>query len=472
MKHCSNRALRETLHRAYVVAASQPPHDNVPVIHEILCLRKEQAQLLGLDSFAELSLATKMAPSVEAVETMIESLQGEFLAASKAEIASLEAFATTHGQPEQLQAWDIAYWSEQVQRADFDFKEEDVAQYFPLQRVLDAIFELTKQLFGVRIEMADGKVDTWHPDVHFFEMRAMDEPGEPVIAAFYLDLFARPGEKIRGAWMEAFVNRSEVFGTETMHVRVPVYCLGVNLTQPTYDGPCLMTVRDLTLLFNVFGYGLRMALTCANYTASSSPNVIEWDCFELTGELMKKFLFDRETMQAMSGHVVTGEPLTDAMFDNLVASMRMMEATEFLRRKVQFAAADMALHHHYDPVSNPDASIFDVYAELAPRFQVVAPLADDRILCRLIQIFSDGCGASYYGYVWSDMLASDTYAEIEKAKTCDARAKCGRKFRDTVLALSGSVDSNQLFESFLGRPPNPEALLNQLGFTQNTIRHH
>ncbi|KAF0685910.1 Aste57867_22263 [Aphanomyces stellatus] len=466
VKHCHNRTLRETMFRAYAAVASDAPHNNVPVIHDILRLRHDQARMLGFDSYAELSLTTKMAPSVAAVEAIIDSLQAKCFAASEIEVAKLGAFAVAHGQEEPLQQWDIPYWTERVQTTALGVIEDEMKRYFPLHRVLEGMFELIKELFGVQIAVVDqGQVDTWHPDVYFYEMRALEQPGEPVIAAFFLDLFARPGEKCLGAWMNEIVVRSKVFGTDTMPVRVPVYCLGMNIP-PAAEGQCFVSLPDLSLLFNVFGYGLRVAFSCANYTLSAGRAGVEWDCIEVAGEFLKKFVFSRDAIHMISSHVDTGEPLPDAMFDKLVATMQFMGATDYLRRKLHVAATDMSTHHHFDPLLTTEESMFDLFNEYGTRFRVVASLSDDRTLCRLVQIFAEGYGAGYYSYVWSDMLASDAFAEFENATSRDQWQSCGRKFRDTILARTGSCNSDTLFEKFLGRQPTTDALLKQRGITK------
>ncbi|KAF0690223.1 Aste57867_18370 [Aphanomyces stellatus] len=300
VKYCAYRPLREAIFRAYIAIASVPPHDNKAVVQEILQLRHAQARELGFDSYAELSLATKMAPSVSAVDEMVESLRSRCFDVSKAEIESLQAYASAHGQSDLLQPWDIAFWfgqlllpSERLRKDAFDIDEEAMKAYFPLDRVLDGLFDLVSQLFGVRIVATQGIVDTWHRDVTFYEMRTVDEPGEPVIAGFYLDLFLRPGQKQNGSWIEVLSSRTSVLGTEKTPVRVPVYCLMLNLPTAMDKGPTLLSFSDVKALFNVFGYGLRMSLTQANYTASSRPSGVEWDCADMPGAFMSKFWGER-----------------------------------------------------------------------------------------------------------------------------------------------------------------------------------
>ncbi|KAF0685911.1 Aste57867_22264 [Aphanomyces stellatus] len=454
-KYCANRSLRETMYRARVSAASSAPHDNMAILQEILQLRQEQARLLGFRSFAELSMATKMAPSVAAVDEMLESLRHKSMVVSAGEVETLQAYATAHGQSEMLRPWDVEYWSECLRKDTFHVDAEEIKTYFPLNRVLDGLFALIVRLFGVRIEAADGDVETWHPDVRFFRMRDMDQSGEPVVASFFLDLFARPGQKQSGLWIEALASRSKVLGGEKYPFRIPVFSLMVNLPPPADDGHCLLSFENVDRLCIVFGYGLRTALTTADCTAVSRPIGVEWDCVDMPAEFLRLFRFDR-------GHVDTGECLPDSLLDNLLAAERFMGATNFLS-SLHIAATDMALHHRYDPFSTTEESIFDLQKELAERFYVVERHADDRSLCQMDAIVTDGYGAGLYSYVWSEMLASDAYAAFKGTTTPEEWKACGRKFRDTILGLAGIFDANQVYEMFRGRKPCPDILLQMRG---------
>ncbi|KAF0690227.1 Aste57867_18374 [Aphanomyces stellatus] len=459
MKYCANRSLRETLFRANIAKASSGPHDNSHVIHEILCLRHEQARLLGLDSYAELSLATKMAPSVAVVNDMIESLRVKSLPVAHDEMQRLQEYATAHGQVDAIKPWDINYWTERLRKDEFDLDDDVIRPYFPLPRVLAGVFELAQRLFGVRIEAADGDEETWHPDVLFYKMRAMDEPDEPVIAEFFLDLFARPGKQ-GGAWIEVAASRSKVLRTAEFPVRIPAFSLLFDLTPPVdASRPTLLTFREVEMAMNVFGYGLRIGLTAAEYTSASRPTGVEWDCVDVPGQFFNVFAYDRGTIELISGHIETGEPLPEAIFDQLIASKEFMTATTLLRT-LHMSAIDMTMHHHYDPSKE---SIFDIQARLDPLYFPVPSLAEDRSLCSMYHVFPGEYAAGYYSYLWSEVLALDAYEAFEEAQSTDEWAATGRKYRDTMMALVGIYDPNHVFEMFRGRKANPDALLKRRG---------
>ncbi|KAF0690226.1 Aste57867_18373 [Aphanomyces stellatus] len=461
MSHCANRSLRETLYRASIAQASTGVHDNTRVIQEILQLRRDQATLLGFNTFAELSLATKLAPSVSAVQDLVEEFRSKAYPISELENQKLHAYAIAHGHVGPLERCDIAFWMERLRQDELDLNPEAIKPYFPLSRVLAGLFELMTQLFGIRIEAADGEEETWHPDVPFYQMRAMDQPDEPVIAQFFLDMFPRPGQKLGGAWIEVVASRSKVLRTEKFPVRVPVFALMFNITPPVDDAPTLLSVSDLDALFTVFGYGLRIAFTAAEHTPAARPTGIEWDCVNIPGNIMSRLFFHRDTIPLISGHVDTGEPLPQVLLDKLVAANHFMSATDFLGQ-LHTSVMDMALHHDFDP-SSTDESIFDLNQRLAPRYRVIPLLPEDRTLCQNYHIFPGDYAAGYYSYLWCDVYVADAYAAFEEATgQQDVLAATGRKFRDTMFAQMGIVDANVAFEMFRGRKPDPSILAKEM----------
>ena len=247
MAHSRRRDYREQLYRASISRASSGDLDNTPLIGRILQLRREMAALLGYGSFAELSLASKMAPDVAAIENLLEELRQASLAAGKQDLEDQRACAAAAGAPEAagLRHWDLPFWAERRREQEYDFSEEALRPYFPLPRVLDGLFALAQRLFGVRIEAADG-VPVWHDDVRFFRIR--DERGQE-IAAFYLDPYSRPAEKRGGAWMDEYVGRSRLLAPAGQAVRLPVAYLVCNQTPPVGDQPSLMSFTELRPCF-------------------------------------------------------------------------------------------------------------------------------------------------------------------------------------------------------------------------------
>lgn len=253
MKYLKNRDIRETLYRAYVSRASEGEHDNAPIIKRILQIKTEMAKLLGYDCFADKSLAAKMAPSVDSVVNLIEMLREKSLPAAQRELQEVREFAAAQGCDYELQLWDVAFWSERLREAQYEYEEEQLRPYFALPIVLEGMFSLATRLFGVKIIRADGEAQVWHDDVMFFKV--LDEETGEHIASFYLDAYSRPAEKRGGAWMDVCVGKSKALD------RKPVAYLTCNGSPPVGSQPSLMTFREVETLFHEFGHGLQHMLT-------------------------------------------------------------------------------------------------------------------------------------------------------------------------------------------------------------------
>lgn len=261
MQHSKRRDLREKLYKAFISRASFGDLDNTQIIERILQLRQEEANILGFNSYAELSLASKMAPSYDAVEALHEELRGASYDAAKKEFAELKAFAASIGVPEasDLKHWDVSYWAERQREEKFAFSDEELRPYFPLPQVLNGLFDLVKRIFGVTVTAADGQAPLWHEDVRYFQVA--DETGES-IAYFYLDPYSRPAEKRGGAWMDDCMGRAKITASNDITItRKPVAYLVCNQTPPVDGKPSLMTFREVETLFHEFGHGLQHMLT-------------------------------------------------------------------------------------------------------------------------------------------------------------------------------------------------------------------
>src|SRR5262249_5438323 len=247
LEHSRRRDLREQLYRAFISRASSGTEDNTPLISRILSLRQEQARLLGYGSFAQLSLASKIAPDVAPWERLLEELRQASFTAAQQDLEDLRQCARTAGdaEVEDLRHWDLPFWAERLREQRYDFNDEELRPYFPLPRVLDGLFALVQRLFGIQIRPADGEAPVWHEDVRFF--RLYDDQGQPV-AAFYLDPYSRPAEKRGGAWMDECVGRSRILAAPGQAVRLPVAYLICNQTPPVDGKPALMSFNEVKTL--------------------------------------------------------------------------------------------------------------------------------------------------------------------------------------------------------------------------------
>ncbi|NCQ89595.1 MAG: M3 family metallopeptidase [Microcystis aeruginosa LG13-03] len=451
MKYSDNRELREKLYKAYVSRADLGELDNNPLIDRILQLRQEQAHLLGYSTYAEVSLARKMANSVDEIEKLLDNLRQVSYEAAKQDLEALKTFAGT----DDLKHWDIAYWSEKQRQAKFNFSAEELRPYFPLPRVLEGIFSLAKRIFGVEIIAADGKAPIWHPDVRYFQIN--DEKGEK-IAYFYLDAYSRPAEKRGGAWMDVCIGRAKT-GTE---VRLPVAYLICNQTPPVDGNPSLMTFEEVTTLFHEFGHGLQHMLTTVDYSGAAGINNVEWDAVELPSQFMENWCYDRPTLMSMAKHYETSETLPEHYYQKLLLAKNYMSGSAMLRQ-LHLSLVDLELHHRYQP--NGGETPKQVRQRLAATTTIIPPLPEDAFLCSFGHIFAGGYAAGYYSYKWAEVLSADAFAAFEEVGLDNEEAvkAIGRRFRDTVLAMGGSSHPMNVFKAFRGREPSTEPLLRHSG---------
>jgi oligopeptidase A len=457
MQHNQRRDLREKLYRAFISRASSGEYDNSQIIERILTLRQEEAQLLGYKTFAEVSLASKMAPNVAAVEALLEDLRNPSYEGAQQELADLKAFAASKNVPEgnDLKHWDTSFWSERFREEKYDLNDEELRPYFPLPQVLEGLFGLVHRIFGITVTPADGTAPVWNSDVQYFQIAG--ENGE-VIAHFYLDPYSRPAEKRGGAWMDDCIGRAKTGGT----LRTPVAYLVCNQTPPVDGKPSLMTFREVETLFHEFGHGLHHMLTRVDFAGAAGINNVEWDAVELPSQFMENWCYDRATLFGMARHYETGEPLPEEYYQRLLAARTYMSGSATLRQ-VYFSTMDIELHHRYMP--GGEESIAELRDRIAQTTTVLKPLPEDSFLCSFGHIFAGGYSAGYYSYKWAEVLSADAFAAFEEAglENDAAIVETGRRFRETVLALGGSQHPMEVFKAFRGREPKTEALLRHSG---------
>lgn len=293
LSHLPDRNIREQVYRASIQRASEQSKDgaknNVPIIYEILQLKTEMAKLLGFNSYAELSLASKMAPSVEAVRDLTDLIADKALPAAERELAEITDFARARGGDEysesslpKLMPWDITFWSERLKESKFELTEEETRPYFALPAVLEGMFSLVERIFNVRVKQANGEAEVWHPDVSFFKV--FDADNNKHIASFFLDPYSRPENKRGGAWMDTCIGKSSAVQRD-----IPVAYLTCNGSPPVGDKPSLMTFREVETLFHEFGHGLQHMLTTASVGDVAGINGVEWDAVELPSQFMENW---------------------------------------------------------------------------------------------------------------------------------------------------------------------------------------
>ncbi|KAG2500627.1 hypothetical protein HYH03_001394 [Edaphochlamys debaryana] len=457
MTHAKSRALREEVYRAYISRASVGDSDNGPLIDKILGLRQEKAQLLGFPTFAHLSMASKMA-DLDKAEALLEELRSASHAAAGRDKEEVQAFANSQGFEGKLEWWDVSFWAERLRESRYNISDEELRPYFALPNVLEGLFRLANRLFGVEVVPADGEAPVWHTDVRFFKVLRDGQPK----ASFYLDSYSRPAEKRGGAWMAEVVGQSALLAAPGQAVRLPVAHMVCNQMEPVGTKPSLMTFREVETLFHEFGHALQHMLTEVREGMASGIRNIEWDAVELPSQFMENWCYDRDTLYSFAKHYESGEPLPEELYARLKAAKNYRSGTMMLRQ-LHFSCIDLELHARYRP--GQGKTVFDIDQEVAQRTLVMAPLPEDRFLCSFSHIFAGGYSAGYYSYKWAEVLSADAFNAFEEVGLDNDAAvrETGARFRDTVLALGGSVPPAEVFKRFRGREPSTAPLLKHNG---------
>tara|TARA_Y100001978_G_scaffold4044_1_gene3371 strand:+ start:5765 stop:7873 length:2109 start_codon:yes stop_codon:yes gene_type:complete len=458
MNYAVDRSLRETLYKAFVSRASKGEEDNNLIIEEILLLRTKQAKMLGYESWANLSLSTKMANKIENVEKLLEELRIPSFKAAKKELDTLNNFAQKNGfnVNEKLKPWDINYWSEILRKKELNLDQEALRPWFPLNDVLKGLFKLTEKLFDIHVVEANGEAPVWHKDVLFFNI--LDSQSRK-IASFYLDPFSRPETKRGGAWMDECLNKNVNSKGEPIF---PVAYLVCNQTPPTENKPSLMSFEEVLTLFHEFGHGLQHMLTTIDLPQVAGINNVEWDAVELPSQFMENWCFDKNTLLNIAKHWQTGEKLSNNDYEKL-CSNRTFHCGMSTLRQLHFAITDLRLHSNIANYSDKNSD--EIRREIAENTSVFPPIKEDKFLCCFSHIFAGGYSAGYYSYKWAEVLSADAFSMFEEVGLDnDLKVKSiGKKYKETILSLGGSLPPLEIFKSFRGREPKTDALIRHLG---------
>lgn len=460
-RFAEHRGHRETLYRAQITKASQGEHDNGPLMMDILRLRQRKAQLLGFENFAALSLASKMAGSVDKVSELLDQIKAKSLPGQQQEQSDLQAFAASHGLDSELRHWDASFYAERQKEQLYAYKEEDIKPYFPIDAVLTGMFDLCHRLFGFTIsQSSQAGISTWHDDVSYYELK--DASGQR-LASFFLDPFSRPASKRGGAWMLPCVTRHR-HGGEVIKATAYVNC---NFTPPTEANgeslPSLLTFSEVTTLFHEFGHALQHMLSTVDEIFVSGIGGVEWDAVEIASQFMENWCYHKPTLLALSRHYQTGKPLPESYFDKILAAKNYRTST-FSLRQLHFAYTDMALHSSFDPHKD-SPSPKDIADAIGKELLPLAPMPENQFLKSFSHVFAGGYAAGYYSYKWAEVLSSDAFGKFEETDMNDARKlrEVGRQYQDSFLALGGSVHPLEVFKSFRGREPKIDAYLRHHG---------
>jgi len=458
MSYSEDRSLRETLYKAFVSRASNGSKNNNQIIEEILTLRTKQSNLLGYESWADLSLSTKMACKTDNVEKLLEELRGPSFNAAKLELKNLNNFAHKNGfnTNNELQPWDISYWSEILRKEKLNLDQEALRPWFPLEDVLKGLFRLCEKLFDIKVVEANGEAPVWNEDVLFFNIF---NNKDNKIASFYLDPFSRPESKRGGAWMDECLNKN--FDSEGNQI-VPVAYLVCNQTPPSKNKPSLMSFDEVQTLFHEFGHGLQHMLTTVDLPQVAGINNVEWDAVELPSQFMENWCFDKKTLLNIAKHYETGEKLPEEDYEKLCAN-RTFNCGMGTLRQLHFAITDLRLHSNLS--SYQELNSDEIRRDIAKNTTIIPPINEDKFLCCFSHIFAGGYSAGYYSYKWAEVLSADAFSMFEEAglENDQKIRDIGKKFKETILGLGGSLPPLEIFKLFRGREPKTDPLIRHLG---------
>lgn len=457
MTYVEDAELRQEMWTAAAAVGAQAPHDNTALVTRILALRAEKAAVLGQTHFADLVLARRMAKTGARALAFLEDFQQRAQVAFARENQELAAFKARQTQAHTaapLAPWEMAFWAERLRRDRYAFDEEILRPYFPVERVIAGFFEWVQRVFGLRVqERPAGTVETWHPEVKFYEMH--DARGRHV-GSFYADWHPRESKR-GGAWMGYLITGGPTpDGGRAPHLG---YICG-NLTPPAADRPALLTHREVETVFHEFGHLLHHLLGEVEIKSLNGVNVA-WDFVELPSQIMENWCWERASLDLFARHHKTGATIPAEIFQKMTAAKKFRSACATMRQ-VAFAKMDLLLHmraggwpQDADLEATARALIADCLVPTVPP----APT----ILKRFNHLFSDpvGYAAGYYSYKWAEVLEADAFSRFKNEGLFNAQV--GQEFVEKILSRGNSADPLELFRAFMGRDPDPTALLNRSG---------
>ena len=442
--------IRRQVYLAYHNRATEPGRDNRPLIDEILALRREKAELLGYANFADYVLENRMAGKAETALRFEQDLKAAYEPHFKKELAALEAFRLELEGPQAppLEPWDIAYYAEKQRKALYVFDEEELRPYFALPQVLEGLFEIARRVFGLEVREVAG-VDTWHPEVKTYEIYREGRR----ICRFFTDWHPRENKR-GGAWMNSLIRGVRSGNTTEPHLGL----ICGNLTPPVGDQPALLTHREVETVFHEFGHLLHLALSSLEARSLVGTQVAR-DFVELPSQIMENWCWEREALDLFARHYQTGEPIPNELFEKMLRARNYWTANLGMRQ-LAFGTVDLALHVHYTPT---DCDVI-AYARQVMQPFMPAPLPESyAFVAGFAHLFGHpvGYAAGYYSYKWSEVLDADAFSRF-KAKGIFNR-QTGEDFITHILSKGNAVDPAELFRRFLGRDPDPKALLIRSG---------
>ena len=455
MTYLDDAAVREKMYRAYQSRASREPFANEQNLLRILALRRAKADVLGYTDFADYAIDERMAATGAKALEFLEGLKAKTVACFQRENEELTAFRKQlegHGAPP-LEPWDVGYYAEKLRKAKYDLDEEMLRPYFSLDRVVSGMFDIVGRLYGIQVKERTG-VPAWDAAVKFFDITGSDGA---VLGSFYADWFPRENKR-GGAWMDAFITGKPVAGQGgALSPHLGLMC--GNMTPPSGGKPALLTHREVETVFHEFGHLLHHCLSRVEVRSLAGTNVA-WDFVELPSQIMENWCWEREALDLFARHHETGAPLPDELFTRLRAA-RAFRGGNTQMRQLSFGIVDLTLHRIYSP--ERDGNVIEYSRRLLNEFSAMPLKEDHAMMCAFTHLFASpvGYAAGYYSYKWAEVLDADAFTAFKKEGIFSREA--GMRFRGNILAKGDSEDPAALFRAFMGRDPDPAALLERAG---------
>ena len=447
------------------------PYENEPLIRQILKLRQEKAEILGKENFADAVLARRMAKNGEKADQFVSELRDKTIPFFQQENLELEEFkAEKTGKPvDGLQPWEVGFWSEKLKKERYDFDDEDLRPYFPIQSVLKGMFELATRIFGLTIKeqptQFQGKTidnglstdaspqSVWHEEVRFYDL--IDSQSGKHLGSFYADWHPRSSKRA-GAWMNYF-KTGEPSGNGEREPHLGLIC--GNLTAPTPTKPALLTHYEVETVFHEFGHLLHHL--CGNVPHRSLNGVnVPWDFVELPSQIMENWCWERESLDLFARHHETNEPIPEELFQKMLRARNFM-AGNTMMRQLAFAKLDLHIHRVLakEEFDSLESSLQETLREYLPKRKTTPRT----IALRFSHLFSSpvGYAAAYYSYKWAEVLDADAFTRFQKEGIMNGQT--GIDFREKILSQGNSVPPDQLYRDFMGRDPEVEPLLVRSG---------
>jgi oligopeptidase A len=452
MTYLDDVAVRRQVYEAFAVRATEESRDNRPIVARILELRQEKAVLLGFRNFADLVLEDRMAHTGAHALEFLEDLKAKTERRFDEENRELLEFRRSAEGPNapEIAPWDLGYYAEKQRAALYAFDEEALRPYFPMERVVAGMFELVGRLYGIRVEGEPG-VPVWDPGVRYYNIR--DENGE-FLGGFYADWHPRENKR-GGAWMDALITG----GPEPGGFRPHLGLICGNLTPPAGGKPALLTHREVETIFHEFGHLLHHLLSLVE-TRSLAGTSVAWDFVELPSQIMENWCWERAALDLFARHYQTGETIPEELFQKMKRA-RTFRAANAQMRQLGFGFIDLALHTRYDATRDGDVTAYTraILQEYSP-----APLPENHaLIAAFTHLFASpvGYGAGYYSYKWAEVLDADAFTRFRDQGIFSREV--GAAFRGEILSRGDSEDPAELYRRFMGRDPDPKALLVRSG---------